>query len=56
MDLSKEEICYLYSLNGQRLFSQSIGPNYKTINVSTLPANLYFLHIGKEVVKLVKTA
>lgn len=55
MDLFKEEICHLYSLNGQRLFSQSIGANNKTIDLSSLPANMYFLHIGKKVIKLVKT-
>lgn len=54
MDLPKPTICNVYSLQGERLFSQSIGPTNKTIDVSALPSNMYFLKIGKEIIKLVK--
>ncbi len=54
MGLSKRTICHIYSLKGERLLSQPIGPNHKTIDVSALPTNMYFLQIDHKIIKLIK--
>lgn len=54
MELSKEAICHIYSLKGERLLSQPIGPNHKMVDVSGLAANIYLLQINHSILKLVK--
>lgn len=42
----------LYTALGQRLSSGTLRSSKQEIDVSTLPANLYFLKIGQEVIKV----
>lgn len=51
--LQKDKIAHIYSLMGERLLSTKIGPNNKTINVSTLPSNIYLVKIDNQISKLI---
>jgi len=55
MNLSKEVTCHVYSLLGERLLSKPIKSSNQTLDLSELPANIYFLQIGDETIKVIKT-
>lgn len=54
MDLSHNLDYQIYSTIGELLLSGIIDANHKTIDVSYLPNNIYFLKVGNRIVRLVK--
>jgi len=55
MEVAKDIPCYIYSLLGERLLATQINSANQTIDVSRLPANIYLLQIGNQIIKLIKT-
>jgi len=54
MDLSEEIKYRIYSTIGELVSSGKLNSNLKTINLSSLPPNIYVLNINNHSVKLVK--
>jgi polyhydroxybutyrate depolymerase len=54
MDLSEEKKYRIYSTIGELVSSGKLNSNLKTINLSSLPPNIYVLNINNHSVKLVK--
>ena len=55
MDLSEEKKYRIYSTIGELVSSGKLNSNLKTIDLSSLPPNIYVLNINNHSVKLVKT-
>lgn len=52
IDLTKEIECHIYSMNGQRVLSQYLGPANRKINVHNLPPSIYILKVGDRTLKV----
>ncbi|MDA9026237.1 T9SS type A sorting domain-containing protein [Flavobacteriaceae bacterium] len=55
MDLSEEKKYRIYSTIGKLVSSGKLNSNHNTIDLSSLPPNVYVLNINNHSVKLVKT-
>ena len=55
MDLSEEKKYIIYSTIGRLVLSGKLNSNINTIDLSSLPPNVYILNINNHSVKLVKT-
>lgn len=55
MDLSEEKKYRIYSTIGELVSSGKLNSNLNTIDLSSLPPNIYILNINNHSVKLVKT-
>jgi polyhydroxybutyrate depolymerase len=55
MDLSEEKKYRIYSTIGELVSSGKLNSNLNTIDLSSLPPNIYVLNINNHSVKLVKT-
>jgi len=55
MDLSEEKKYRIYSTIGELVLSGKLNSNLNTIDLSSLPPNVYVLNINNHSVKLVKT-
>ena len=55
MDLSEEKKYRIYSTIGELVSSGKLNSNHNTIDLSSLPPNVYVLNINNHSVKLVKT-
>ena len=55
MDLSEEKKYRIYSTIGEMVSSGKLNSNHNTIDLSSLPPNVYVLNINSHSVKLVKT-
>ena len=55
MDLSEEKKYRIYSTIGELVSSGKLNSNHNTIDLSSLPHNVYVLNINSHSVKLVKT-
>lgn len=55
MDLTVNQEYRIYSTIGELMISGKIDPENKTINLSDLPANIYFLSINNKTLKFIKT-
>lgn len=55
MDLTEDMECHIYSVTGKLLLSRKISPSRRSIDISELPTNIYFLKVGSKVMKLIKT-
>ena len=55
IDLSEEKKYRIYSTIGELVSSGKLNSNLNTIDLSSLPPNIYVLNINNHSVKLVKT-
>jgi len=55
MELSEEKKYRIYSTIGGLVLSGKLNSNINTIDLSSLPPNVYILNINNHSVKLVKT-
>ena len=55
MDLTKEKEFKIYSTIGELVYSGKLNSKISTIDLSSLPPNIYILNIDNHIVKLVKS-
>lgn len=55
LESATEELCRIYDLQGRMHLTHAVSPGKNRINVSALPANVYFVRVGEQVSRFLKS-